>query len=174
MARCNCSGRCLCRLAEGDNVTITGDGSDAHPYLITASGGDGLPAAAAFTTTTGTDPFTSDDITIVQFTAKQVGIAIGRTGDTFPRLLILSDNSIYFGEGSDDPSGVNGASVYFAGGDLNLQASSGGTITHASDMSSQGDFYFASSSIGPILVAPDLTQYRLSVNNDGSLSTTVV
>lgn len=30
-----------CRLSNGTNVTITGDGSDANPYVINSSGGSG-------------------------------------------------------------------------------------------------------------------------------------
>lgn len=41
MARCGCSGGCSCRLTEGDNVTITGDGSSDRPYVINSSGGGG-------------------------------------------------------------------------------------------------------------------------------------
>lgn len=39
MARCGCSGTCACSLAAGDGITISGNGSAANPYTISAAGG---------------------------------------------------------------------------------------------------------------------------------------
>lgn len=41
MSRCGCDSGCQCIVNEGTNVTITGDGSVEHPYVISAAGGGG-------------------------------------------------------------------------------------------------------------------------------------
>lgn len=63
MARCGCGGQCNCVVIAGENVNVSGTGSPAHPYVVTAeigcedvrpclSAGDGLdydPATGEFT-----------------------------------------------------------------------------------------------------------------------------
>lgn len=42
MARCNCSGLvCACKIAAGDNVTVTGSGTAKDPLIISAAGAAG-------------------------------------------------------------------------------------------------------------------------------------
>ncbi|MTE20265.1 hypothetical protein F0L17_14335 [Streptomyces sp. TRM43335] len=70
MARCGCGGSCGCAVAAGENVTITGSGSQANPWIIHAgtdcadvraclSGGQGIdyePATGVVRTCLSTDP----------------------------------------------------------------------------------------------------------------------
>lgn len=41
MARCRCSTLCSCAIEAGANVTVTGNGSQGSPYVVSATGGDG-------------------------------------------------------------------------------------------------------------------------------------
>lgn len=65
MARCRCSTLCSCAIEAGANVTVTGNGSQGSPYIVSSTGGSG----GGFTRTTAayTTAFLAND-------AEEVGL----------------------------------------------------------------------------------------------------
>lgn len=78
------------------------------------SGGGGLAAANPFTVETMPDPVSGDTMTVMVFPTDQTTIAWKLAGDAFPRMLWTSDtgNGLYLGDGTSDPYGSDGASIY--------------------------------------------------------------
>lgn len=100
MARCDCSGRtCNCLVIGGDGITVTGSGTTANPYTVTADVNDLR------------DLLRVNDTSSVNFTL----VGSGTSADPLilsavatPRLMDLSD--------VDDVGPLNGETIVWAGG----------------------------------------------------------
>lgn len=136
-------------------------------------------AATPFTTTTMPNPMTAGNMTVIKLSADNPVLAIALAGDAFPRLLIPSDATdagFYFGDGTFDLFNAGPAAFigYSSPGTVGIGASvtvNGVTGLHTSGIA---EVEVSSSGRGVILHSPNNTKYRITVDNAGVLTTTVV
>lgn len=62
MARCRCSSLCSCAIEAGDNVTVTGNGSQGSPYVISAEGAAGSYSRTTASYTTAYLPEEDEEV----------------------------------------------------------------------------------------------------------------
>jgi trimeric autotransporter adhesin len=143
------------------NVTISGTVSGF------TGGGDRIPAAHTFTTTT----VSGIGIVAVFDAGVDNGAAIGLMliGDTKPRVFLRADGYILVGNGTTDPTDRG----MFAGGstDMTIYNNLGPIYMNSPDgvEISSSDIRFDGG--GPVLYAPDSSAHRIVVSNAGVLST---
>lgn len=119
------------------------------------SGAPGLPTATPLTTEIVANPITGiGTMTVAVFPATTVVFAVKIEGDAFPRFVMGStQDGWYFGDGTIDPTG---------GPNLNWGNDQIGIFG--------GDLEVAQNSRGVILHSPNNTRHRLTVANDGTVS----
>lgn len=147
---------------------------------IAALSNNALPAATPFTTTTMPNPVSgvgTIDVVVFPSGASDVLMGVAIAGDAFPRWLIAADpnNGLYMGDGTFDPYNGNGVGFYASfSSTTSLNLIGGDEIFLGQETHTFTDIVVESPAAGVILTAPNNTKYRISVNNAGVLSTTVV
>src|SRR6266404_2883627 len=88
---------------------VSGGGGSGNTTAQVVASGKVVPVAvtgATIDTTTYNNPLGSGKLTTLVIAGDDVGFAIARSGDAFPRLLFLSDptdGAIYMADGARDP-----------------------------------------------------------------------
>lgn len=151
----------------------------------------GLVPADDFTAVPMTNPDYGGTMQVMQTTRNgDILIAIGKAGDSFPRMLIDGFGNIWLGDGSFDPYDQSvsysiqpepfGGGLRLVVGASSIELSSAFRVWVSTSKLEMGsvaapqDILFTGLGSGPIIRSPDGSQYRIVVNNAGVLSTVFV
>jgi hypothetical protein len=166
-------------------------GDNTTKFFSGNSGGDAL---IKFTTGTGTFDDSTDDYTAVYLGKNNIGMYAYNTLDVYPytgynrwRISAPTIDGGGVGDGSDinfQYSHLNTAGDGYNAFVINVEDSQAGATGEKNivvlkldsnpivKISSVGDIELMTSTQGLILKSPNDTRFRITVNNDGSLSTT--
>tara|TARA_B100001094_G_scaffold199026_1_gene193108 strand:- start:3710 stop:4285 length:576 start_codon:yes stop_codon:yes gene_type:complete len=171
---CNTSGELIVEQVDpGPDLTVTGN--------LTVDG------TSTFSSTIIADVATFAGVVTVSSNINGLKKVSGSGSTTQPVLRVYSDTltaytvnlnangSADFTDYSSTFAGINGGSAVFYGGDSSTTSESNAKfrLNTNGSASFQGDIICTDSSKGVVLTSPNGTNYRLSVANDGTLSTSV-
>lgn len=147
-----------------ETVVIPGDVNISGTVSGFSGGGDRIPGANAFTTSTvtGFGVVASFDGT----TNNGAAVGLMLDGDTKPRVLLRSDGQVLLGDGTADPTD---AGMYLNSGRIVVYSASGVLLDGGAVEVASGDILCSGG--GPVLYAPDTSAHRIVVSNAGALST---
>jgi hypothetical protein len=126
-------------------------------------GGDRIPAAHTFTTTTVSG---FGIVSVFTGTDNGAAVALMLSGDTKPRVLLRADGQVLLGDGTSAPAD---AGMYLESARI-VVYSANGVLLDGGDLEvNSGDILCSGG--GPVLYAPDNSAHRIVVSNAGVLST---